>query len=767
MASHDAAVTLPELNEKDLPPYSPGIEKDKLDLDAEASHDDVSAALSKEPVIVDGKDVSKYVVDLRDDGDAPITFRSLVLGTLMSALTAALYQLYTFKPVETNISGVFALLIVYTLGQAWARFLPKRQWVEGTRYEHWGPYLHFLNPGPFGIKEHVCATVMASTAAWGSTAVLNFAVQRLYYDTNVQATTAVLATFSTAVFGYGIIGILRPLIIYPGEMVFWQNLPTVAVYQTLHRDTVNNSKRVKFFWIAFALMFCYEIIPSYIFPLLNGFSVICLASQGANSGALNVITNLFGGAEGNEGLGILNLSFDWQYIGSKYMSLPLTQQANRWVGYLISYIAIASIYYSNTWEAKSLPMISTSLFFPNGTRYKQASVFTGSGVSLNVTALEEIGLPEMTGSNAWYNLCMNLAIGGLFAHCVCFWGPFVRDSYSNWRHKSFDDPHYQAMLKYKEAPQWWYLILLLLGFLAGVIACAKGETTLPVWSFVVALLLGMFITPFSAMLYGLMGSAVSTNQISKMVAGAINPGKPVANLYFSMWSHDVISTAIGMAEDLKIAQYLKIPPRSMFFIQMWGTIIGVVINYVVMVSVVTSQREVLLSSSGTNIWSGQTVQSLNTNAVTWALAKYLYTPSGPYFIIPMGLFIGMVPTILQRAVAWRWPNLHLGPVHINDVILPLIWSYSATMYAGVTSVYTTITLAGILTQVYWRTRHPASFKKYNYILGGALDGGAQVMIFILSFAVFGAAGTERPFPFWAGNPEKGNVDYCNGNGALK
>lgn len=49
---------------------------------------------------------------------------------------------------------------------------------------------------------------------------------------------------------------------------------------------------------------------------------------------------------------------------------------------------------------------------------------------------------------------------------------------------------------------------------------------------------------------------------------------------------------------------------------------------------------------------------------------------------------------------------------------------------------------------------------------GALDGGAQVMIFILSFAVFGASGTPKPFPAWAGNPAAGNVDYCNGNGAL-
>jgi len=38
------------------------------------------------------------------------------------------------------------------------------------------------------------------------------------------------------------------------------------------------------------------------------------------------------------------------------------------------------------------------------------------------------------------------------------------------------------------------------------------------------------------------------------------------------------------------------------------------------------------------------------------------------------------------------------------------------------------------------------YKKYNYILGGALDGGAQVMIFLLSFAVFGASGVSRPFP---------------------
>jgi len=86
----------------------------------------------------------------------------------------------------------------------------------------------------------------------------------------------------------------------------------------LHFDTAANHKHVKFFWTAFVGMFLYEIIPAYMFPLLNGVNVVCLASQKASSKTRDIITNLFGGADGNEGLGLLSISFDWQYISSTY-----------------------------------------------------------------------------------------------------------------------------------------------------------------------------------------------------------------------------------------------------------------------------------------------------------------------------------------------------------------------------------------------------------------------------------------------------------------
>lgn len=37
--------------------------------------------------------------------------------------------------------------------------------------------------------------------------------------------------------------------------------------------------------------------------------------------------------------------------------------------------------------------------------------------------------------------------------------------------------------------------------------------------------------PFSTLLYARMGNGIATNQLMKMIAGAINPGRPVANLY--------------------------------------------------------------------------------------------------------------------------------------------------------------------------------------------------------------------------------------------
>lgn len=68
--------------------YSDGGSHDDTKLDT----DDTIQYVNGEPVITTGRDVSRYLVDARDDGDPPITFRSLFLGTVFAGLGASLYQ---------------------------------------------------------------------------------------------------------------------------------------------------------------------------------------------------------------------------------------------------------------------------------------------------------------------------------------------------------------------------------------------------------------------------------------------------------------------------------------------------------------------------------------------------------------------------------------------------------------------------------------------------------------------------------------------------
>ena len=56
-------------------------------------------------------------------------------------------------------------------------------------------------------------------------------------------------------------------------------------------------------------IFLWELVPEWIFPLLTGFSIFCLANQKSAD-----FTRVFGGSNGNEGLGLLSICFDWQYI---------------------------------------------------------------------------------------------------------------------------------------------------------------------------------------------------------------------------------------------------------------------------------------------------------------------------------------------------------------------------------------------------------------------------------------------------------------------
>ncbi|KAI8204530.1 Oligopeptide transporter 8 [Colletotrichum sp. SAR 10_86] len=680
---------------------------------------------SEEVIIRTGADAAQHLLPLRDDFQPSLTFRSIFLATCLSAFQAVMSQIYTFKPTQVTISGTFIVLIAYFMGKAWANFLPRGDKLEARWREkggegtppRWIRTVSFLNHGPWNLKEHAICAITATSASNAAASITVFAAQDLFYDLPLSPATVVLSVISIGLFGYGICGIMRPIAVWHVDAVYWSTLPTVKTLQGLHWQDLKNSKPLRWFWYSFAGMFAYEFLPAYIWPWLNSVSIPCLAAMHATGAKAATLTNLFGGSINNEGLGLFSLSFDWQYITSFNTSLPLALQAHAALGYFVCFIVMLGIYYSNAWDAKSQPFMSTRLRSEDGSTYPIAKVFTG-GV-LNKEALATYGIPRLTGSFAYAMFMANAAIGALIAHCFLFWGGDVVNAYKSARSGRYDDRHHAHMAKhYKETP-WWCTIL-----------------------------------------YSRYGNGIATNNLSKMLAGLLLPERPIGNMYFAAWSHNVISNAVTLSNDLKMGEYLKIPPRVMFLTQVYGTILGGFINYAVMISIVNGNRELLVDSDGNNAWSGATMQSYNTNATSWALAHYLYKIGGKYEMVPIGLGIGFGIVAVHRLVVHFVPKIR--GFSLSEINFPQFIQYAGFIpyNQSQTCVIFSQIIAGFFTQFYLRNYRPRIFRDYSYLVTGAMDGASLTVLFILSFAVFGAGGSSKPFPTWWGNNADGYYDLC-------
>lgn len=132
-----------------------------------------------------------------------------------------------------------------------------------------------------------------------------------------------------------------------------------------------------------------------------------------------------------------------------------------------------------------------------------------------------------------------------------------------------------------------------------------------------AITLAWFLTLVYGCMYGLTGFYYQPVTAIQMIGAYIVPRRPVANMMFVLYGSNSLVQGIRMMGDLKLSYYTKLPPRACFVAQVTGTLVGAVLNWVMMNSIVESRREELLSVKGTAVWSGQNVQNYNAQAVAW------------------------------------------------------------------------------------------------------------------------------------------------------
>ena len=228
----------------------------------------------------------------------------------------------------------------------------------------------------------------------------------------------------------------------------------------------------------------------------------------------------------------------------------------------------SGVFYGNIWQSRSFPFLSQELFYANGSVYDQLLILNDN-LEVDPVLLEEQGLPFYAGTWVTQLLVTNLGMAATFTHILLWnrddlksawswcspssirkmWQGFGIESLKIWkqgapedRQEEFADdkdldPHYREMLKYADAPNSWYIVTLLFSVVVALVVIYKTNSTLSWWGFLLGVTLASLCILFFGTLYAITGLSFSIQTFVQMIGGFIHPGKPMANMYFVLFSH--------------------------------------------------------------------------------------------------------------------------------------------------------------------------------------------------------------------------------------
>lgn len=123
-------------------------------------------------------------------------------------------------------------------------------------------------------------------------------------------------------------------------------------------------------------------------------------------------------------------------------------------------------------------------------------------------------------------------------------------------------------------------------------------------------------------------------------------------------------------------------------------------------------------------------------------------------MVPIALAIGIFLPLPFWLIHKYWPKLRAN--YINTF---LISNWLGWLSVGINSSLLPYFVFGFFSQAYLRKKRPVLFAKWIMIVTAAIAGGVQIIIFILTFAVFGGSGQAHEFPQWWGNNLAGSLHF--------
>ncbi|VFQ75186.1 unnamed protein product [Cuscuta campestris] len=681
----------------------------------------------------------RLTVSAHDDPSLPVwTFRMWFLGLLSCALLSFLNTFFGYRTEPLVISMISVQVATLPIGRLMAKVLPERKYQIGS-------WEFSLNPGPFNMKEHVLISIFANAgSAFGNGAAYAVSIVdiiKAFYMRNISFWAGWILVITTQVLGYGWAGIMRKYVIDPGEMWWPQSLVQVSLFRALHEKeekkgpSSSSMSRGKFFLIALVCGSVYYIVPGFLFPTISNISLLCLFYP------KSVLAQQIG--SGMKGLGIFSFTLDWSVIAS-YLASPLVTPffaiANVAIGYVaVVYILIPICYWGlNLYDAKTYPIFSSHLFDTRGQVYNVSSIVNDK-FELDRAAFARQGPINLS---LFFALTYGLNFASIIAtltHVALFNG---REIYSRFRSSSGggggkEDVHTRLMKKYKDIPSWWFHLTLVFSFALALAMCVfmKEQIQLPWWGLILATIVSCLFTLPISVITATTNQTPGLNVITEYILGLIMPGKPIANVCFKTFGYISMTQAVSFLNDFKLGHYMKIPPRSMFIVQIVGTVVAGTINIGVAWWLLTSVHNICQDNllPPNSPWTCPNDRVFFDASVIWGLIgpKRIFGSLGRYGALNWCFLGGAVGPLVVWLVQKAFPTRRW----ISLINLPVILSTTAYMPPATSLNFNSWIFVGTVFNLFVFRYRRKWWQRYNYVLSAALDAGLAFMAVILYFCL--------------------------------
>ncbi|OAQ25444.1 oligopeptide transporter [Linnemannia elongata AG-77] len=666
------------------------------------------------------------IVSNKDEPNLPVmTFRFWVMAVLFSCLLSFFNQFFWFRTNPMTLSTLVIQLISYPFGKFMARVLPT------------GP----LNPGPFNIKEHVLIALTANCAGGTAYAVDITVIQKVFYGQDHGFLANWLLILTTQTLGFGMAGVLRRYLVYPAAMIWPANLVQVAMFNTLHKEEdllPGQWSRFKFFCVATVVMFFYQWIPGFIFPVLSSIVWVCWIDP------KNPVLSQIGG---RKGMGLGAISLDWNeivgYLGSPLV-VPWWAQVNIALGFfLLAWVLVPIAYYTNLWDAQRFPMYGSALFKSNGDPYPVLSVLNKETLTLSHTGYEAAGPLRIA---TFFSLTYGVGFACLTAMITHTWLYHRHKLVAQWKQSrtQSEDIHHKLMQAYPEVPDWWYAALFVGMTAVGIFTC-QYYGYMPWWAVLLAILLAVVFSLPVGLIQALTNQQPGLNIITEYTIGYILPGDPIANVTFKTLGYITMAQAMTFTSDLKLGHYMKVPPRAMFWAQLLGTVIAGTINLVTANWLLNSQKDICTKNE---VFGCPNANTFYSASVIWGVIapNLMFGPTSMYNAINYFFLIGLVLPIPFYFLKKAYPNTWLDYVHV-----PVMLSATGMMPPAYPFHYANWLTLGFAFQFFARRYRSEWHLRFTYVMSAAFDSGVAFMG-LLSFFIFSLNNIEMPH--WWGNPAR-------------